>query len=86
MSQCMRVVLGKYVGGMYMILCVMVRQAERSGMLGEELLAKVGVHTEKVDDEFFKMLNLCRDLLHSILPFVLTKVRDLLWHAHALEG
>lgn len=58
----------------------MLPQAEKPDSLSEELLAKVGVHTEKVDDEFFKMLNLCRDLLHSILPFVLTKVRGLLWH------
>jgi hypothetical protein len=49
-------------------------QVDKTDNLTGDLLAKVGVHTEKVDDEFFKMMNLCRDLLHSILPFVLTKI------------
>ena len=28
----------------------------------------------QVDDELFKMLNLTRELLHSILPFVIAKI------------
>ena len=47
---------------------------EKTDLINGDLIAKVGLHTERVDDEFLKMLNLCRDLLHSILPFVLTKI------------
>jgi hypothetical protein len=60
-------------------------QVEKSDKLTGDLLAKVGVHTERVDDEFFKMLNLCRDLLHSILPFVLTKIDRVSYGLLSLE-
>ena len=60
-------------------------QVEKTDSLTGDLLAKVGVHTERVDDEFLKMLNLCRDLLHSILPFVLTKIDRVSYGLLSLE-
>jgi hypothetical protein len=51
---------------------IVALQADNTDNLSDDLVAKVSL--ERVDDEFFRMLNLCRDLLHSILPFVLTKI------------
>ena len=58
-------------------------EAETTAHVSKEVLAKIGL--DKVDDEFLKTLNLCRDLLHSILPFVLTKIDRVSYGLLSLE-
>jgi hypothetical protein len=58
-------------------------QVDRTEKLTGALRAKVS--ELKVDDETLKMMNLCRDLLHSILPFVLTKIDRVSYGLLSLE-